>query len=85
MQTIGSNGFKRFQKGGDVLGGYMLLGKDEGKLAYVCEGFATGRNVYIAFSATNLAEVASNQSELIGAVAADAGAAGIAPPPFTPR
>lgn len=58
MQTIGSNGFKRFQKGGDVLGGYMLLGKDEGKLAYVCEGFATGatvhqatgRNVYIAFN-----------------------------------
>lgn len=86
VQTIGANGFKRFQKGGDALGGYMLLGKDEGKLAYVCEGFATGatvyqatgRNVYIAFSANNIEMVAKNKADYVGAIAADAGKAGIA-------
>ena len=66
MQRITPEGEKRFLMGGKVYGGYFVIqGKPEKPLA-VCEGYATGASihlayegtVYVAFSANNLPIVA---------------------------
>jgi putative DNA primase/helicase len=65
MQTISTDGSKRFLFGGRVLGGYFSIGKPQKQLI-VCEGFATGASIYqctglavaVAFSAVNLEAVA---------------------------
>lgn len=66
MQRITPEGEKRFLMGGKVYGGYFVIqGKSEKPIA-VCEGYATGASihlayegtVYVAFSANNLPIVA---------------------------
>jgi len=64
LQSIKYDGFKKFLKGGEVSGCYYLI-EGQGKVALV-EGFATGASVHMAtgwnvvvcFSASNLPKVA---------------------------
>lgn len=67
LQRIFPNGEKRFLTGGRVSGGYFLIqGKPE-KPLIICEGYATGASihlayestVFVAFSAINLPHIAS--------------------------
>lgn len=66
LQTIASDGEKRFQPGGRVSGCYFALGKPDDVLI-VCEGFATaaslhectGHSIAVAFNAGNLLPVAT--------------------------
>lgn len=65
LQTISSNGGKRFLSGGKVQGGFYQIG-DESDEVVICEGFATGASIHeatglvtaIAFHAGNLLPVA---------------------------
>jgi phage/plasmid primase-like uncharacterized protein len=65
LQTITSNGDKRFIAGGRVKGCYFAIGKPTAKLI-VCEGYATGASIFeatgdavaVAFNASNLEPVA---------------------------
>jgi len=67
LQFINSVGDKKFLYGGEVTGGFYLLGNITNKI-YLCEGFATGATIFeatgcatsICFSAGNLPEVAKN-------------------------
>lgn len=82
IQCIKPDGTKRFLKGGQTKGCYYRI--DGALPALVAEGFATaatvhhatGRAVYVAFSAGNMPTVTEAIKE-IGAVAADAGPAGL--------
>lgn len=82
IQRIDADGKKRFLSGGETKGCFYQLGGIEPAL--VVEGFAdgvsvnqaTGRAVYVAFSAYNLKHVCESQLS-IGGVAADDGQAGI--------
>lgn len=95
---------KHFLFGGQTKGCSYLIGAQVGsKNALICEGFATGvsvylatgRPVFVAFSASNMQSVAKMFSESIFAVAADARMSGIEAaektglpiisPPFTPE
>ena len=66
LQTIASDGGKRFMPGGRVRACHHTIGKPSGRLI-VCEGYATGATLYqatgdavaIAFNAGNLQAVAS--------------------------
>ena len=66
LQTITPDGHKRFLPGGRVRGCYHAMGKPAGVLV-VCEGYATAASIHeatglavaAAFSASNLAPVAS--------------------------
>ncbi|MET3373740.1 putative DNA primase/helicase [Variovorax boronicumulans] len=66
LQTIASDGSKRFMPGGRVQGCYFGIGKPAGMLI-VCEGFATGASIHeatghavaVAFNAGNLCSVAT--------------------------
>ncbi len=65
LQTIASDGIKRFMPGGRVKACYHAIGKPSGRLI-VCEGYATGATLHqatgdavaIAFNAGNLQAVA---------------------------
>jgi putative DNA primase/helicase len=65
LQTIAPDGDKRFQKDGEVTGGYHAIGKPSGKLI-ITEGYATGASTHeatgdavaVAFNAGNLEPVA---------------------------
>ena len=65
LQTIASNGDKRFHPAGRVKGCYHSIGKPSGVLI-VCEGYATGASIHdatgdavaVAFNAGNLETVA---------------------------
>jgi putative DNA primase/helicase len=63
LQFIGSDGSKRFMTGGEVKGGYYMIGRREEMVAIcIVEGFATGASIYeaigfpiaVAFNAGNL-------------------------------
>lgn len=67
LQYIAPDGSKRFLAGGKIQGGYFLIsGKSENPFV-LCEGYATGASihlaygstVYVAFSANNLPAVAN--------------------------
>ena len=67
LQYIAPDGTKRFLAGGKIQGGYFLIsGKSENPFV-LCEGYATGASihlaygstVYVAFSANNLPAVAN--------------------------
>lgn len=67
LQTIQSDGTKRFLTGGKVAGCYHPIGKaDNAKVICICEGFATGASIHeatgylvaVAFNAGNLEAVA---------------------------
>ncbi len=63
LQSINGDGFKKFMKGGEVSGCYFII-EGSGRLALV-EGFATGASIHMAtgwnvavcFSASNLPKV----------------------------
>lgn len=65
LQTINTSGEKRFLVGGEIKGGFYLLGTVQ-DVAMICEGFATGASVHeatghgvvVALSASNLLPVA---------------------------
>lgn len=65
LQTIFTDGTKRFTSGGKKQGCYHAIGKPDGVLI-VCEGYATGASIHaatgqavaVAFDATNLLPVA---------------------------
>lgn len=84
VQRIRPDGSKRFLMGGVTAGACYLIEGTSDAPAFVTEGFATGatvceatgRSVYVAFSAYNLKAVADANQD-IGAVAADANDAGI--------
>lgn len=69
LQFIAEDGTKRFLSGGASKGCWFLIGdmEENASKAYLCEGYATGASVYeasgvpvfIAFSAGNLASVAT--------------------------
>lgn len=83
LQRIKSDGSKRFLMGGATAGAYYIIKGTEDGQAFIAEGFATGatvceatgRSVYVAFSAYNLKAVVDSNLN-IGAVAADANDAG---------
>lgn len=63
LQRILPDGTKRFLYGGEVIGGYYIVGgQTTGGMHYVCEGFATactiyeltGKHVIVAFNRGNL-------------------------------
>lgn len=67
LQLIGADGSKRFLTGGQVKGGSLVLGWQQGaERAILCEGWATGCSlraatglpVVVAFNANNLPEIA---------------------------
>lgn len=66
LQRIAADGSKRFLGGGRVAGGAFWLGKPDGGVIAVAEGFATGASVHeatgwfvaVAFNASNLLAVA---------------------------
>jgi len=67
LQRIYQDGTKKFLYGGEVSGGYYIIGGETtAKMWYVCEGFATGatiheltgKHVIIAFNCKNLRLVA---------------------------
>ena len=65
LQTIGTDGSKRFLSGGRVTGCYFGIGKPDGTLC-IAEGYATGASIFeatgyavaVAFNAGNLDAVA---------------------------
>lgn len=65
LQFIGADGSKRFLRGGRVKGCYYRIGDVQAE-SVICEGFstgatireATGRTVYVCFSAGNMTRVA---------------------------
>lgn len=65
LQTIDTSGEKRFLLGGEIKGGFYLLGTVQ-DVVVICEGFATGASVHeaaghgvvVALSASNLLPVA---------------------------
>ncbi len=71
LQSIASDGEKRFMGGGQVAGCYCMLG-EPGYELIVCEGLATGATLFeqtglavaIAFSASNLMAVAKTMREM---------------------
>ena len=70
VQTIDTEGDKRFMPGGRVTGCYYPIGKPDGVLC-IAEGFATGASIHeatggavaVAFNAGNLAAVATAMRE----------------------
>ncbi len=66
LQIITRTGFKLFEKGGRVAGGYHSIGSYLRGMLYICEGYATGASIHVstghcvavAFNAGNLMEVA---------------------------
>ena len=74
LQSIGENGFKGFQKGAQVTGGSMSIGKTRQNTelpVMICEGWATGMSlnkasglqVVVAFNSANLGNIVSNVRE----------------------
>ena len=67
LQFIGPDGGKRFLTGGQIRGGYFVIGTDKAGKLYICEGFATGASIHeatgatvlVAFDCVNLAAVAA--------------------------
>lgn len=67
LQTIATDGSKRFHTGGRIKGCYFGVGRPKGTLV-VCEGFATGASIHectghavaVAFNAGNVLEVAQS-------------------------
>ena len=71
LQSIGENGYKGFQKGAQVTGGSMSIGKNKQNAnlpVIICEGWATGMSlnkasglqVVVAFNSANLGNIVSN-------------------------
>jgi putative DNA primase/helicase len=66
LQFIQPDGSKKFKKGGEIQGGYSIIGGKPDKRAVICEGWATGATihevtgltVFVAFDAGNLEPVA---------------------------
>jgi putative DNA primase/helicase len=91
LQAIAPDGTQRFLDGGEVAGGYCAIGKPKGLLC-IAIGFAAGASIHeatghavaVAFSADNLAAVASGLRERLPAISlvvcADAGSDGNAQP-----
>lgn len=80
LQRIAPNGEKKFLPGQRCKGCYFIIGDlRREKPAYLCEGFATGASIYralnlpviIAFSASNLIEVAKHFHSYKIVIAAD--------------
>ena len=75
LQYIDGEGNKRYHPGGEVKGKYWMLGKPSDGVIYLAEGFATaatihqvlGRPCVIAYSASNLVDVAGTLVGLYGA------------------
>ena len=75
IQTIGADGGKRFLNGGQVKGGYSVVGSvdDMAKGLVIAEGFATaasihaatGRPVIVAFNAGNMVAVAEKLAQTL--------------------
>ena len=71
LQYINDDGSKRFLSGGEFKGGFFII-DGEGKDAFICEGYATGASifeatgkpVFVAFSASNLDAVIANVKKL---------------------
>lgn len=65
LQLIGPDGSKRFLPGTPVAGNYATIGRPDGEIVYVCEGYATGATIHeatggavaVAFNARNLGAV----------------------------
>ena len=75
LQAIAPDGTQRFLDGGEVAGGYCAIGKPKGLLC-IAIGFAAGASIHeatghavaVAFSADNLAAVASGLRERLPAI-----------------
>lgn len=73
LQFIAPDGSKKFLKGASKKGGFWFIdgGKDK---VYICEGYstacsiyeATGKTVFIAYSAENLKDVAKKARDMLG-------------------
>jgi len=67
LQFIGVDGQKLFLPGGQIRGGFFVIGKDKAGRLCICEGFATGASIHeatgatvlVAFDCGNLAAVAA--------------------------
>jgi len=74
LQYIDGDGGKRYHPGGEVKGKYWMVGKPSDGVIYLAEGFATaatihevqGRPCAIAYSASNLVDVAGTLVGLYG-------------------
>ena len=75
LQTVAPDGTQRFLDGADLAGGYCAIGKPKGLLC-IAIGFAAGASIHeatghavaVAFSADNLAAVASGLRERLPAI-----------------
>lgn len=74
LQSISETGFKKFQKGAQIMGGSMSIGKTSANKdlpVIICEGWATGISLnkasglqtVVAFNSMNLPNIAKNVRE----------------------